>query len=425
MAVVSFPQGDSVGPGRESWALAAVDAALRASLDRGDSGAVLAVEAAIVHAIQHGSSDVYFEPLRGATLVRYRIDGTLHDVATLPKSAHERLVSRVKVLAKLPVYQHAMPLDGRIDGDAKWGGHGLRVSTLPTIEGEKIVLRVVNRDATAPDLCGLGFSADVVAGLRALVSRPQGVLFLTGPSSSGKTTTIYSLLGEILRESRRAHIVAIEDPVEYRLDGVCQSEVNADAGFDYSSALRAILRQDPDVIVVGEIRDRATARTAVQAGLTGHLVLTTLHSGTSAGVFTRLLDMDLEPYLVASATIGALSQRLVRRVCPACRETHVPDATLLGAFAMLGRSGEFVRGAGCDACQGLGFAGRSAIGELLRADDTIAERVLRRARTREIEGVARAAGMTTLLEDGIRAVLAGVTTSEELGTVVSPDEGAV
>ncbi len=425
MAVVEFPRPDRRGEQAGACPPHAIEERLLSRLESGDSGAVLAVESAIEQAIRHGASDLYFEPHRTSTLLRFRIDGVLHDVARLPKSSHERIVSRIKVLARLPVYQHGAPMDGRIDGDARWGGHGLRVSTLPTIEGEKAVLRVVNRDATAPSLESLGFRDEVVAGLRGLIARPQGVLFLTGPSSSGKTTTIYSLLAEILRTQRRTHVVAVEDPVEYRLDGVCQSEVNADSGYDYAAAVRAILRQDPDVIVIGEIRDRPTAQAAIRAGLTGHLVLTTIHSGTAAGVFTRLLDMGLEPYLVASAAIGALAQRLVRRVCPSCRAPYAPAEALAAQFGFAADRPSFVHGSGCDACNGLGFSGRTAIGELLRVSEPIAELILSRARTRLIQNAAQDAGMTALAEDGIDRVCGGITTLEELRLVVSPGEDAI
>ncbi len=392
-------------------------------LDLGDMGPVLAVETAIAQAVQHECSDLYFEPRRECTLLRYRLDGMLHDIVALPKKHHERMVARIKVLAKLPVYLKAAPQDGRIEADERWFDRHLRVATLPTIDGEKVVLRVIDTERAPLDLASLGLGPKVSTGLSDLISRPQGTLLLTGPSSSGKTTTIYALLRELLGGERRTHVLTVEDPVEYRLDGVCQTQVNAEAGFDYQTALRAILRQDPDTIVIGEIRDNVTAKVSIQAGLTGHIVLSTIHSGTAAGVFTRLLDMGVEPYLVASSVAGVLAQRLVRKSCPNCIETYVPLEELRRRFGVADEQIEYRKARGCEVCKGVGYAGRTAIAELLMVNDDVSERVLGRERTRSLHAAAVENGMTTILQNGLEKVRLGLTTLEELHLAVSPDEG--
>jgi len=400
----------------------ALEAALLARLQRGDLGAVLAVESAIEQAVLRACSDLYFEPRRSGTLLRFRIDGALIDVAQFPREFHERIIARIKVLAQLPVYQHSAPMDGRIEPADRWKGRSLRVSTLPTIEGEKAVLRVVDPERTPLELDSLGLRPEVVAGLHGLIARPQGVLLLTGPSSSGKTTTIYALLARLLADARRTHIITVEDPVEYRLEGICQTQARPDAGYDYTSALRAILRQDPDVIVVGEIRDPGTAQTAIQAGLTGHLVLSTIHCGSAAGVFTRLLDMELQPYLVASAVNGALAQRLIRLNCPECSAPYSPPAQLRRLYKVEDDGAAFARGQGCHACNGLGRRGRTAISELLLMNDDIAEIVLSRGRTRTLHAAAVSAGMKTLVEHGLEKVRAGAITLQDLQLAVLPEE---
>lgn len=412
---VYVAQEESVRP----MPLDEIESCLRSLIALGDTGPVRVVETAIAEAVRHRCSDIYVEPRRACSLLRYRIDGTLHDVAVLPKQAHERLIARIKVMAKLPVYQRGIPMDGRIDGNVVWDQHGLRVATLPTVEGEKAVLRIVNRDRGPLSLGSLGFCPTVVATLRKIIDRPQGVVFLTGPSSSGKTTTIYALLAGLLERGNRNHIVTIEDPVEYRLDGICQTEVNAEIGYDYSAALRAILRQDPEVIVIGEVRDTPTAHTAVQAGLTGHLVLSTIHSGTAAGVFSRLLDMGLEPYLVASAVNAALAQRLVRRSCTACAKPYTPTEDLVVRFGLEAESLVFRRGGGCPLCNNVGYRGRTGIAELLKMNDVVTDHILARRPTRVIHDAAVEAGMTSLVHDGLDRVRRGITTLEELGLAIA------
>jgi type II secretory ATPase GspE/PulE/Tfp pilus assembly ATPase PilB-like protein len=399
-----------------------IAAELLANLDSGETGVADAVDAAIKHAIELGASDLHFEPWDDCLSLRYRIDGTLHDVARLPVEQRDKITARIKILAKMVVYKKDVPQDGRIDADDTRAGHAMRVSTFPTVYGEKTVVRILRSDHNLFALDSLGFRSGIVAGLRDLVARPQGTLLLTGPSSSGKTTTIYALLRELASSRDPApNIVTIEDPVEYRLGRIAQTQVNPHAGFTFDAALRSILRQDPEVIMVGEIRDPETARTAIQAGLTGHLVISTIHSGTAAGVFTRLLDMGIEPFLVASSVTGILAQRLVRVNCPTCTVAYRPASDLIDRFGVEEDEGSrFVRGEGCDRCRGIGYSGRMAIGEMLFVNEEISELVLARSTTRTLHEAAVRNGMATLAEDGMEKVENGSTTLEDLRRVLPP-----
>ncbi|MCX5769763.1 MAG: GspE/PulE family protein, partial [Candidatus Hydrogenedentes bacterium] len=341
------------------------------------------------------------------------------------------------ILARIISYVKDTPQDGRIEPDATPCGKALRVSTFPTVEGEKLVIRVLDMDHALLSLDGLGFDAQTVEVLRSLVMRPNGAILLTGPASSGKTTTIYSLLNEIiLRRKPAPHTVTIEDPVECRLGRISQSQINVHAGFTYEAALKALLRQDPEVIMLGEIRDPETARAAIQAGLTGHLVISTVHSGTAAGVFTRLLDMGVEPYLVASSITGVLSQRLLRRTCPDCALPYPPDPALAAGLGLI-VSGEeqpisniavnvptlplFRRGAGCPACLNIGYRGRFAVGELLLVNEQISNLLLTHPRTSDLHNAALEAHMRPLWQDAAGRVAAGQTTVEEVTRVIGPN----
>lgn len=401
--------------------LGEIAAELNELLALGEEGVIAAADAAICQAILHEASDVHLEPWRDCVAVRFRLDGQLRDVAEIKKPYQDRFLTRLKVLANIVTYYKDVPQDGRIDPHPLRLNRTLRVATFPTIYGEKLVVRILDApdELLSPD--ALGFSEEIVGRLRELVSQPQGTLLLTGPSSSGKTTTIYALLKELMNSTARSrHIVTIEDPVEYQLGRVGQAQVNPATEFTFQKALRALLRQDPDVIMVGEIRDAETAHTAVQAGLTGHLVISTIHSGTAAGVFTRLLDMGMEPFLIASSITGVLAQRLVRVNCAACSEPYDPDARLLAQYGLKDSDKTFMRGAGCDVCRRFGIVGREAIGELLVMTETIAELVLERSRTRVIHDSAVAAGMVPLLDAGLKKVRAGKTTLEELAWAVPP-----
>ena len=387
---------------------------LAALAGAGDSGAVEAVDALLVQAALHRASDVHLEPWDEGVSLRFRIDGLLHEIATLPLQHHARLAGRVKVLARMLTYQKDLPQDGRIDPEASGCGKAVRVSTFPTVNGEKLVLRVLNPDPNLFDLEVLGLDADTTTVLRGVVARPQGAFLLTGPASSGKTTTIYAMIREILgKRGASTHVVAIEDPVEYRLGRVSQSEVNPHTGFTYEAALRAALRQDPEVIVLGEIRDPETARTAIQAGLTGHLVISTIHSGTAAGVFTRLLDMGVEPYLAASSVAGVMAQRLYRRICPDCKTDAVPAPRERLRYG-LADGASVCRPTGCPACQGIGHRGRAALGEVLMVDEALEALLQQRPRTHTLHEAAVAAGMLPLFEQAARCVRARLTSPEEM-----------
>ncbi len=396
-----------------------LEAALLKRLESGETGVADMVDAALSEAVRQGASDLHLEPWADCLSLRFRIDGLLHEVASIPKGYHPKIISRLKVLARIVVYQKDLPQDGRIDPNATPCGKGVRVSTFPTVYGEKAVVRILD---TKPDLFHLdvlGFRKEVSDRLRSIVGRPHGTLLLTGPSSSGKTTTIYALLRHLMTSRETPpHIVTLEDPVEYRLGRIAQSEISPAAGFTFGAALRAVVRQDPEVIMVGEIRDPETAHIAIQAGLTGHLVISTIHSGAAAAVFTRLLDMGIEPFLIASSVTGVLAQRLVRVNCPNCLAPYQPHAAFLGRFGLGEDTVGFRGGTGCAQCRGIGYVGRTPIGELLLVNEEIADRILARARTSDLHAAALHNGMRTLEQDGLDKVRRGTTTLEELARVV-------
>lgn len=407
----------------ERLPLSGVQDALDHALSQGEDGAVLAVNAMIAQAVLHDASDLYCEPWKDGVAIRLRLDGVLHDVARIESRHQDRIVARIKVLSNLVSYEKGLPQDGRIDASHETLERSLRVSIYPTIYGEKAVIRILDSAESLPELDALGFSDDVLSGLRSWTDRPQGTLLLTGPSASGKTTTIYALLRELLRQPTHSrHVVTIEDPVEYRLDGITQSQVHAGQGFTYDVGLRAILRQDPDVLMVGEIRDSETAHVAVKAGLTGHLVVSTLHSSSAAGVFSRLLDMGLEPYLLASSISGVLAQRLVRRNCPQCSTAHIPEARQTARFGLSGEDISFVKGVGCKACNNIGYTRRTAMGEWMSVTEEISDLMLRRSPTGAIQDAAISAGMKTLFDAGVDLVRNGVTTLDELQLAVYPED---
>ena len=411
---------DAVGPlDTDMVPLAGIEEALVKELDTGEDGVIRAVDQALCQAVWHRSSDIHFEPWDDGMAVRFRIDGLLHNVAQLPKQYQDRVAARLKVLAKLVVYKKELPQEGRIDAEAVACRHSMRVSSFPTVAGEKVVVRILDAEYNLLGLDALGFREQIMDKLREFIGRPHGTLLLTGPSSSGKTTTIYALLREIMATREPpAHIVTVEDPVEYRLGKIGQTQINPNAGLTFETALRSLLRQDPDVMMVGEIRDPETARAAVQAGLTGHLVISTIHSGTAAGVFARLLDMGVEPFLVASSVTAVLAQRLVRRNCGACLIDYDPAPELLAWFGAASGEIHFQRGTGCDACQGIGYHGRTPIGELLTVNEELADCILARPRTRTLHEVALKHAMTTLKQDGLAKARDGQTTLEELRRVL-------
>ncbi|MDW8152994.1 MAG: type II secretion system ATPase GspE [Armatimonadota bacterium] len=375
-------------------------------------------------AIREGASDIHIEPYRHGIHVRYRIDGVLHDVLSPPKNLKAALVSRIKIMANLDIAERRRPQDGRIHLRVDGREIDLRVSTLPTMFGEKVVMRILDQSSTLIQLGQLGMASDVQETWERLATKPYGMLLITGPTGSGKTTTLYATLTKI--NTLEKNIVTIEDPVEYQLPRINQVQVNPKAGLTFATALRSILRQDPDIIMVGEIRDRETAELAVQAALTGHLVFSTLHTNDAASAFTRLLDMGIEPYLVASSVIGVMAQRLARKICSRCKEAYrAPGEAIRRLSEDLAEVEEEVvlyRGAGCEACRHTGYKGRVGVFELLVVSDRIRSLVLTRAPSTEVREAARAEGMRAMREDGLQKVLEGLSTVEEILRVVYSTE---
>jgi type II secretory ATPase GspE/PulE/Tfp pilus assembly ATPase PilB-like protein len=380
------------------------------------------VDLVIEKAVDLRASDIHFEPLK-SLVVRYRIDGVLLDVAEIPADHHDRIAARIKVLAKLPTYEKDVPLDGRIEKD--YGeGLDLRISTFPTIRGDKVVIRIFDSQSRLFALEELGLGEKVLGRLESLIMRPEGTIILTGPSNSGKTTTIYSALERIYEaKSNTVNIATIEDPVERDLRKFSQTQITPARGLTFHSALRSLLRQDPDVIVVGEIRDAETANTAIRAGMTGHLVITTIHSGTAPGALARLMEMGLEPFILASSITGILAQRLVRKVCAGCSDRSAPPAKLLQEFGIEDAIAEQSSGRGCSECGGTGYKGRTAISEMLVMDDPLREAVLGRSPVGDLNKIAGESGMRYLLSDGLDQIGAGTTNFEELARVIGANEG--
>jgi type IV pilus assembly protein PilB len=357
----------------------------------------------IADAIRNRASDIHIEPHATGVKLRYRIDGALQHIITLPPRTHARIVSRIKVTAHMNIAERRRPQDGGSRVVLEGETFDLRISTLPTVDGEKVVIRILPRSRATIELDDLGFDPEVLTGFRGLLQSPQGMLLVTGPTGSGKTSTLYGALNYLSNESR--NIVTIEDPVEYRLPGINQVAVAERAGVSFASGLRSILRQDPNIIMVGEIRDTETAQVAFHAAQTGHLVLATLHTNDAPSAVIRLVEMGIPSFLVAASVIGVLAQRLVRTVCP-CRQGDARAEA----------------GANCDRCKGTGFYGRMAVHELLTLTPGVRETLFSTASTDLLREAARRAGMTTLFEDGMRKVTQGHTTLEELTRVVLPSE---
>ncbi len=381
----------------------------------GQAPVVRFVNLVLAQAIRAQASDVHFEPFEREFKIRCRVDGVLQEMAPPPRALALPITSRIKVLANLDIAERRVPQDGRIRITLGGRPVDLRVSTLPTQYGESVVLRILDRSAVQLELAGLGMPGDVLNAVQQIVRRPNGILLVTGPTGSGKTTTLYSALREITAPSLK--LLTIEDPVEYEIEGVMQVPINPAAGLTFASALRAFLRQDPDVIMVGEIRDLETAQIAIQASLTGHLVLSTLHTNDAPGALTRLLDMGVEPFLAASTVEGVLSQRLVRRICPDCRAPDDPPPALLAQLGLASDPGggrQFFCGRGCAQCGGTGYRGRTGIFEWLVLTEPLRELVAQKAPAFVIQQKARELGMRSLREDGLRAACSGATTLEEI-----------
>jgi len=381
------------------------------------------VNSVIFQAAEDGASDIHFEPQEDSLVVRYRVDGVLQEVQRIPKRMAAGVTTRLKVLAKLDIAERRKPQDGRISLNAAAAGRMLdiRVATLPTVEGESLVMRLLDKSKKPPTLQEIGLSDEMRVTLEEIVNRPTGALLVTGPTGSGKSTTLYASLNMINRPE--INIITVEDPVEYRLAGVNQVQINNRAGLTFAAALRSILRSDPDVVMVGEIRDGETAKISIEAALTGHFVLSTLHTNDAPGAITRLNEMGVEPFLVGSAVTGVLAQRLARKLCSHCCEMYQPDTEeLLRArvspdVAAAADGMAFYRKRGCPRCNQTGYKGRIGIFQLLAMTEQLESLAVQKASREEIERAAMSEGMRTLWDDGVRKVAAGLTSIEELARV--------
>jgi general secretion pathway protein E len=377
----------------------------------------------ISRAIELRASDIHFEPFEDLFRVRYRIDGVLHDVESPPKRLQAAIVSRVKIMAKLNIAERRLPQDGRIMLRVKGKEIDFRVSSVPTIYGESTVLRILDKSTILLDIEELGFPEDTLEGFRELIQRPHGILLVTGPTGSGKTTTLYCILEKI--NSPEKKIITVEDPVEYQLRGINQIQVKPSIGLTFANALRSIVRQDPDVILIGEIRDAETAEIAIHSALTGHLVLSTLHTNDAPSAITRLIDMGMEDYLLSSTIIGILAQRLVRVACPNCQVPYSPDPAILKEMKLDARNQaglHIIEVKGCERCSQTGYLGRAGIFEFLPITDRIQKLIQGKRDSNVIKEVARKNGMRTLREDGWIKVKQGITTIPEVLRVTQEEE---
>ncbi|NSW77849.1 MAG: Flp pilus assembly complex ATPase component TadA [Chthonomonadetes bacterium] len=375
-----------------------------------DAPVVRLVNLLLLEAVNGRASDVHLEPRRTHMEVRYRVDGELQRVRNIPRQLMAACISRIKVMADMDIAERRIPQDGRITIKVEGRQIDLRVSTLPIQYGERVVMRVLDRDRNIRRLDELGFSPRNLATFRWLLQQPNGIILVTGPTGSGKTTTLYAALREIQSETR--NIITCEDPVEYELEGINQSNVNEKAGLTFAAQLRAILRQDPDVVLVGEIRDQETAEIACRAAMTGHLVLSTLHTNDAVSAIPRLMDMGVEPFLISSSLIGVVAQRLVRVICPHCKQEYEPS---MAEIRVIGRPVEkLYRGAGCPACGGRGYMGRISVHEILVVDDEIRTLTVQRVPSTQIMDAALRKGMVPMSQDGIEKAIQGITTLEEV-----------
>ena len=391
----------------------------------------LASEAPVIRLVNHiisqaleiKASDIHFEPFRDAFKVRFRIDGVLHDIETVSKRLQPAITSRLKLMGKMNIAEMRLPQDGRIKVREGQRDIDIRVSSLPTLFGESVVLRLLNREEVRLDLETLGISSDILGDFERIILRPYGLILVTGPTGSGKTTTLYGVMNRINAPDKK--IITVEDPVEYQLDGINQIQIRPKIGLGFASALRNILRQDPDVILVGEIRDAETAEIAIQSALTGHLVFSTLHTNNAASAITRLQEMGVESYLLSSCLLAVMAQRLVRKICPHCRAAYdLPPGFFEEVVQVLGvdstqAPSEVWRGKGCASCANTGFYGRTGIYELIQMNDEIRRLIVKGADSSLILSQAKSAGMRTLRQDGLQKVIAGQTTFEEVMRVTN------
>lgn len=414
-------EAQAAGGAGESDALAAIRAEVAAlsadDLEEESNSAPIIryVDLVLYQAIKEKASDVHFEPFEDDFKIRYRVDGALYEMAPPPQHLKQAIVSRIKVMSSLNIAETRLPQDGRITKEINGQPIDMRVSTLPTVFGESVVLRVLDRSNVNLNLEMLNLPAETYEYIVDTIEKPNGIFICTGPTGAGKTTTLYACLRRINTED--AKLLTAEDPVEYEMDGIMQVPINEAIGLNFGRVLRAFLRQDPDRILVGEMRDLETAQIAIQASLTGHLVLSTLHTNDAPGAVTRLIDMGCEPFLVAATLEGVLGQRLLRRICPSCRVAYKPSAavlTQLGLTASDTGGREFFTGQGCDACNDTGYKGRQGLFELLDMSNPIRDLIAQRAATVVLKQKAQELGMRTLREDGLRNIFEGVTTIEEV-----------
>jgi general secretion pathway protein E len=371
------------------------------------------------------ASDIHLEPFDDGLHVRYRVDGVIHPGELVPPRLSAAVNSRVKLLAHLDIAERRLPQDGRIKTRVKGRELDLRVSTVPTVHGESVVMRVLDRASVRLELEKMGFEKDTLSRFNSLLARPHGILLVTGPTGSGKTTTLYAALAKIDASAQK--IITVEDPVEYQLEGINQIQVHSQINLSFANALRSILRQDPDIIMIGEMRDSETAQIAVQSALTGHLVLSTLHTNTAAGALIRMQDMGVEPYLITSAVNGVLAQRLVRTLCGACKEAYEPGQEVregTGLARFCAATQPVYRAVGCDQCRQSGYRGRTGIHELLVLDEPMRRAIIEGRDANILNSVAAQSGMLSLYEDGLRKVAAGHTTLDELARVTQDQSDA-
>jgi general secretion pathway protein E len=391
----------------------------------GETAVVQMVNLIFAQAVRDGASDIHIEAYEKEVSVRYRVDGMLQEVMKPPKRMHAALISRIKILGEMNIAERRLPQDGRIKITIAGRPIDIRVSILPTVFGERAVMRILDKGTAMMGLPDLGVAPEVLERYRKVISQPYGIILATGPTGAGKSTTLYASLQEIW--SPTTNIITVEDPVEYQISGISQMQVRASIGLTFASGLRSIVRQDPDVIMVGEIRDHETAEIAIHASLTGHLVFSTLHTNDAPGAVTRLLDMGVEPFLVSSSLIGVVAQRLVRRICSNCSEPVEPPSLDLQQGLGITEAdlvnANFRQGKGCDKCNGSGYKGRQGLYELFVIDETIKKMIVDRKSSNELKSYAiKHQGLVTLLQDGKRNVLAGKTTAKEVLRVCQREE---
>jgi type IV pilus assembly protein PilB len=384
-----------------------------------DAPVVRLVNLMLVQAVRQGASDIHVEPQERQLRIRYRIDGALYNVMTAPKHIQAATVSRIKIMANMNIAERRAPQDGRIELRVDNREIDLRVSSVPTTHGEKVVMRILDKRSALVGIEKLGLMGVDQDRFESLVTKPYGIILVTGPTGSGKTTSLYAILNRL--NKTEVNIITIEDPVEYQLGGIAQVQINPKAGLTFASGLRSFLRQDPDIIMVGEVRDEETARLAIQAALTGHLVLSTLHTNDAPGAVARLVDMGVEPFLVSSSVIGVVAQRLIRVLCTKCKEPYTPPAEVIARYGLAKPGDEapqIYRAKGCDVCNNIGYKGRLGLFEIMPMDDELRTLIVKQAPADAIKRAAVALGMRTLQLDGVAKVVAGITSLEEMLRVV-------